>query len=113
MVFEHARLQRERKSIQEMISIYCRGQHTVGEETCRECDELLAYAFQRLARCPYQEKKPTCARCSIHCYKPDMRARVRQMMRYSGPRMIIHHPLLAFQHMLDSITRAVMQKKGK
>jgi len=108
---EHKRIQRERKTIQAMIGIYCRSKHVVGQGLCAECNDLLCYAFARLDKCPFQADKPTCAKCSIHCYKPDMRARVRQVMRFSGPRMIIHHPVLAFQHMLDSVLRASKRQK--
>ena len=35
-----------------------------------------------------------------HCYKPEMRERIRQVMRYSGPRMITKHPVAAIRHLL-------------
>ena len=38
---------------------------------CEECRRFLDYAERRLEKCPYGEAKPTCARCPIHCYKPD------------------------------------------
>ncbi|MFW2365981.1 MAG: nitrous oxide-stimulated promoter family protein, partial [Desulforhopalus sp.] len=50
----------------------------------------------------FQQDKPTCGNCTIHCYKQDMRDKVRKVMRYSGPKMIRFHPLLAFFHLLDS-----------
>jgi len=37
----------------------------------------------------------------VHCYKPAMRENIRAVMRYSGPRMISHHPLMAIQHLID------------
>lgn len=104
---EHPRLARERRTILAMQVIYCREQHGRSENTlCPECQGLYDYAMQRLKHCPYQESKPTCANCPIHCYKPDMRERVRRMMRYSGPRMIFRHPWLAFAHLLDGRKRA-------
>lgn len=30
-----------------------------------------------------------------------MRERVKQVMRYAGPRMMLKHPLLALQHLFD------------
>jgi len=89
-----------------MIDIYCRGRHHPAEALCAECQELSAYALQRIDRCPYQEDKPTCAKCPIHCYKPAMREQVRQVMRYAGPRMLLYHPLLAISHYVDEMTRA-------
>ena len=31
--------------------------------------------------------------------KPEMREKIRQVMRYSGPRMIFHHPIAALRHL--------------
>jgi hypothetical protein len=68
---------------------------------CSECAELLAYARLRLAKCRYGVDKPTCANCETHCYKPATRERVRVVMRYSGPRMLKLHPVLAVAHLVD------------
>jgi predicted amidophosphoribosyltransferase len=98
---ESGRLARERKTIEVMIKLYCEGQHGNSEELCPSCTELLHYANQRLDRCPFQADKPTCAQCTVHCYKPEMRARVRAVMRYSGPRMLRRRPVLALLHLFD------------
>jgi len=100
----HPRIVRERKTIQVMIRLYCRQQHAQPRQEnslCFECQELLEYANARLERCPFQEGKTTCAKCPVHCYKPAMRERVRQVMRYAGPRMLLHHPMMAIRHLLD------------
>ena len=101
----HSRLQRERHTISLMIEIYCRGNHRPAEALCGDCQALVAYAMQRVDKCPFQADKPTCAKCPIHCYKPDMRERVRQVMRYAGPRMLIYHPVLAVRHYIDEYAR--------
>jgi hypothetical protein len=98
------RLQRERHTIGVMIEIYCHGHHHPDARLCTDCRALYDYAMLRIDKCPYQDDKPTCAKCSIHCYKPAMRAQVRQVMRYAGPRMVIYHPRLAIQHDLDEMT---------
>ena len=95
------RLARERRTISIMIRVYCQAQHTPAGDLCAECAELEAYALQRIEKCPFGWRKPTCAKCPIHCYKPAMRERVRQVMRYAGPRMLIRHPKLAVLHMFD------------
>ncbi len=94
-------LKRERHTIQVMIGIYCRGQHRPKEALCADCRALLDYALQRIEKCPFQADKPTCANCTIHCYKPLMREQVRRVMRYAGPRMMVRHPILALRHGLD------------
>lgn len=84
-----------------MFSIYCQAKHGTRKELCISCQELADYSFNRLDRCPFQEGKTTCANCTIHCYKPDMRSRIRAVMRYSGPRMLLFHPILTVWHYLD------------
>ncbi len=95
------RMDRERRTIEAMVRIYCRDHHATGGEPCHECSGLREYAFLRLERCRYQDGKPTCANCPVHCYKPEMRERVREVMRYSGPRMLLRHPYLAIAHLRD------------
>jgi predicted amidophosphoribosyltransferase len=95
-----SRIQRESQTIEVMISLYCRHQHRA-QDLCPDCRELLAYAQKRLEKCPFQEGKTACGKCPVHCYKPEMRARVRQVMRYSGPRMIYSHPVTAIRHLID------------
>ena len=100
------RLAREERTIAEMVGMYCRDHH--GEVAardehglCPECAELMAYARLRLDKCRYGTDKPTCAKCTTHCYRPAMRDRVREVMRYSGPRMLKRHPVLAVAHLVD------------
>ncbi len=101
------RLSRERKTLEAMIRLRCRDVHRPeGGGLCGECRDLLRYAEGRLAKCPFGEEKPTCARCPVHCYRPEMRERIREVMRYAGPRMIREHPWLALMHMLDGFRKA-------
>ena len=94
------RINREQLTVKAMIQIYCKKQHHA-TEMCDDCSELLAYAFKRLSKCPYQEKKPTCAKCPIHCYKKEMREKIQTVMRFSGPRMPLRHPVLSVYHLMD------------
>ncbi len=95
------RMAREARTIEAMIQIYCHDKHaTRGDTLCESCQGLLSYAGLRLNKCPYQENKTTCAKCPTHCYKPERREAVRQVMRYAGPRMLWKHPYLAIMHLL-------------
>ncbi len=94
------RIARESRTVACMVSLYCRHRHH-RRALCPACRELLEYARERLSKCPFQEAKTTCARCPVHCYRPEMRARIREVMRYSGPRMLTHHPSLAVRHLID------------
>ena len=94
------RRRREHRTMEAMIAMYCRHYHG-HEGVCPACAELEDYAFRRLERCVFGDAKPTCANCTVHCYNDEMRERVRVMMRWSGPRMLLRHPFLAITHMLD------------
>lgn len=75
--------------LEEFVGLYCGGQHhSSNGELCADCRDLLDYAMQRLERCP-QDPKPACKHCEIHCYKPAYREKVREVMRYSGKRLIL------------------------
>jgi predicted amidophosphoribosyltransferase len=99
----HPRMVREQKTVEAMIALYCRGQHGSQHGLCEACAALQEYTRQRLHKCPYQEGKTTCARCPLHCYRPEMREKIRAVMRYSGPRMLVRHPVMALRHMLDRL----------
>jgi hypothetical protein len=99
---EAARLAREKRTIEAMVQIYCRDRHATRGALCPECQSLYDYAVCRLDRCPYGSEKTTCAGCPTHCYKPAMRAQVKEVMRYAGWRMLFRRPILALLHMLDA-----------
>lgn len=87
----------EQSLLREMIALYCRGTH---KETslCPSCCALLHYAQERSAKCPHMKTKTFCSNCKTHCYKPEMREKIRSVMRYAGPRMLFHHPILLLRH---------------
>lgn len=94
------RIRREKLTVDKMINLYCRAYHKTDKD-CHECHDLRQYAFSKLDTCPFGIKKPICANCKLHCYNNPMRKKIRDVMRYAGPRMIFHHPFLALMHVLD------------
>uniref|UniRef100_UPI0040293CD1 nitrous oxide-stimulated promoter family protein n=1 Tax=Collinsella intestinalis TaxID=147207 RepID=UPI0040293CD1 len=118
--------EREQEIVSQMIALYCKGNHSAhrsapprergGEmqqvrkgaalrerrDLCPECTELEAYAHARSEHCPFMEEKTFCSNCTVHCYRPEMRERIRTVMRYAGPRMLFHHPVMAIRHMIES-----------
>lgn len=89
----------EFKTVSHMVYLYCQKHHQ-GSPICEQCQELIDYAEVRLDRCPYGQAKPACNRCPIHCYKPEPKQAMKAVMRYAGPRMLIHHPILAIRHLI-------------
>ena len=98
-------LKQEYKTMETMIRMYCKKFHSCDKNLCQECSDLLKYAEERLNNCKFGENKPTCDTCTIHCYKPDMREKVREAMRYAGPRMIYKHPIMGFRHLFRKMKK--------
>lgn len=94
--------QKEISVVREMISLYCRHTHKI-EHLCRKCEELYQYAKSRSEHCPFMKDKTFCSNCKVHCYEPQMRERIRTVMRYAGPRMILYHPGMALWHLYTTI----------
>lgn len=101
---------REQRVVAEMIALYCRKKHGTKRkgELCPDCRTLCGYAQARSEHCPFMEKKTFCSNCRVHCYKADMRERIREVMRFSGPRMLLYHPGMALWHLISS-----KQEKGR
>ena len=123
MANRHPRMAREHKTVEAMLDIYCRGhhgrrhhgrsQHELASGLCEDCEVLRDYAHQRLQSCPYREGKTTCAKCPIHCYRPQMRSRIRAVMRYAGPRMLYRDPLMALHHLIDGFRKEpIVSREG-
>jgi hypothetical protein len=105
----------------DFTGIYCRGVHRAAARAplvsdgvdagvygrkapvvCDECAGLLRYAEQRRAFCP-KDPKPFCSNCDTHCYKPAMREHMRDVMRYSGPRSMLHgYAVQGIRHLIEN-----------
>lgn len=109
-----SRIDREKVTIRFMIELYCTRHHLAANKgsgwaeqnprLCHKCEELYAYALTRLDKCPFQNAKPTCGGCRIHCYRPEHKSQIQVVMRYAGPRMLLKHPVLAMAHLLDTFS---------
>ncbi len=111
----------------DFTAMYCRGRHrgrprspltSAGTElgvyrghvpaVCEECAELLRYGERRRVFCP-KHPKPFCSHCDTHCYRPEMRERMRDVMRYAGPRSLFtRHAADGVRHVLEGLR---MKKK--
>ncbi|VDR36142.1 Nitrous oxide-stimulated promoter [Alistipes sp. cv1] len=84
-----------------MIRLYCRRKEK-NAVLCEDCRELLTYSHKRLDLCRYGNKKGACKKCPTHCYASAFREKIREVMRFSGPRLILHYPLAAIRHIFIS-----------
>ena len=106
-------IKNELRILMEFVELYCRDGHkgcekkktvidgvdTKGPHLCAECSELIGYAARRRVNCPL-DPKPACRKCHVHCYRKDFRDRIREVMAYSGRRMILRGRLAYMGHFL-------------
>lgn len=97
MNLEKKRL-REQATVTRMVAIYCRAHH--GSSLCPDCQALADYARRRSQECPKLAEKTFCLYCSSPCYGPKEREQIRRVMKYSGPRLLWHQPILSLKHLL-------------
>lgn len=112
------KLRKDLRRLGLFIELYCDGHHgredrrtvrlkqfevtsILGRELklCPECTRLLAHAFVKRAHCPY-DPKPACKHCPSHCYHAAYRAKIREVMRYSGTRFLFRGRLDFLAHLL-------------
>lgn len=105
------RREREKRTISQMVALYCADHHEqakrtetahCGEAVCPECAAIDSYAVLRTERCRKMDVKTSCEQCGNHCYKPEERERIRAVMRYAGPRMLKKHPVAAIRHLMGT-----------
>ena len=58
------------------------------------------YAKTRSDKFPFTETKTFCSNCKVHCYSPEMRKKIRAVMRFSGPPMLMCHPACVLRHLI-------------
>lgn len=114
----NADIYRDLKTLALFIDLYCRRHHKQAAKTpvglkghdvaavagraislCPACTKLLAHAFVKRARCP-MDPKPMCKHCPNHCYHPDYRAQIRQVMKSSGRYLVLTGRLDYLWHLL-------------
>ena len=106
------------KTLALFIDLYCRYKHPESPRTqvdlrthdvkliagktvvlCPECTKLLAHAFVKRSHCP-MHPKPMCKHCPSHCYHPTYRAQIREVMKFSGRKMLLSGRLDYLFHLL-------------
>lgn len=105
--------QKEIDMVSEMIQLYCKRKHKNLYHNgilCDECQELMDYSIARTTRCPFMESKTFCSNCKVHCYSSDMREKIRDVMKFSGPRMMLVHPVICIWHVITSSAEKLKRK---
>ena len=100
----------EKDTFRKITMMYCNAKHnTKNNGRCSDCLSLLDYAEQRIDKCVYGDNKPVCSKCQVHCYRPTMREKIKEIMQYSGPRMLFKSPILSIRYMYRKIFKSNIQ----
>ncbi len=102
MTLFKTRIDREKQTVGAMIRLYCKLKHGSNGGLCGDCQFMWDYVQLKLGKCPFHDDKPTCLNCTIHCYKPAEKEKIREIMKFTGPKMLLYHPLLAMFHLFEN-----------
>ena len=106
------RREMEKESLTMMTEIYCNGNHNTAKgELCDRCSEFVKYACERTDKCPFMETKTFCSACKIHCYNKEWRPYVKEVMKYAGPRIMLHHPVVGTLHGIVTLNQKMKARK--
>ena len=111
-------LTRDLKTLTLFIRVYCKHKHSSANrqpvelvthdvqrlagrpvELCEDCRKLLTHALVKRSNCA-MEPKPMCKHCPNHCYHPTYRAKIRDVMKFSGRRLVLTGRLDYLFHLL-------------
>ena len=98
-----SRIESEKQIVTAMIKVYCHKKHQHKNSLCVECEDLNNYALKRLSYCRHGESKGFCSNCQTHCYAPQYKEKIKQVMRFSGPWMLLYYPIIAIRHLVEDI----------
>jgi len=94
------------KVVVEFVSLYCQNKHSARARLktelppelaillakdvalCNDCSDLLSYGIRKREKCPL-DPKPACKNCHVHCYSGEYRAKIKEIMAYSGRKMVL------------------------
>jgi hypothetical protein len=109
-------LRKDLRTLALFIRIYCRAHHEsrnqvnirgfdlkeiTGKslELCPQCANLLHHAFVKRQHCTY-DPKPACKDCPSHCYAKTYRQKIREVMRFSGRKLLLSGRLDYIFHLI-------------
>ena len=103
------RAKQDRATLSAMGGIYCKAHHASVPKNedglCQDCQEVVNYALLRAGVCPTGHKG-NCQDCKTPCYAPDMRSKIKELMAYAAPRMLVRHPVLSLDYLKKKICRS-------
>ncbi len=106
------------KTLLTFVSIFCKHQHDAEPKTrlslkthdidalagravhlCPQCSRLATHALIKRTNCP-MAPKPSCKSCPVHCYHATFREEMKEVMRFSGRKLLFSGRLDYLLHLL-------------
>lgn len=105
------------QTLMRFVEIFCREKHNGGKAPfpsklfdlgkiprkeillCPDCDRLLTYGLTMRMRCPH-DPKPMCKKCETQCYHGEYKAKIREVMKFSGMYLVKHGRVDMLYHYL-------------
>ncbi len=98
--------EKDRRTLQAIGRIYCQGNHAErGKDVAGMCSECGAAIEQTLARaeaCPHGHEG-NCQDCATPCQRGEAQERIKAIMRYAAPRMLVRHPLMTLEYLRKKV----------
>jgi len=103
------------RTLAKFVAVFCRKKHDADKtpfsmkqidlsaiglkeaSLCTDCARLLRYGLMMRLKCPH-DPKPMCKECETQCYQGDYKARIREIMKFSGMYLVKHGRLDLLYH---------------
>lgn len=98
---ENTHVDKDRQTLEAIGRIFCSAHHNEARDSeglCPSCRATIDATLERAAACPYGHET-NCEDCRVHCQRGEAQARIREIMRYSAPRMAVRHPLMTMEYL--------------
>lgn len=98
---------KDRKTLEAIGFIYCDAHHDGPKDDaslCPSCREAVETTLERTQRCP-NNHDGNCQDCDIKCQRGAAQERIKEIMRYSAPRMLLRHPFMTFAYLRKKLRK--------
>lgn len=98
---KNTHVDKDRRTLEAIGRIFCSNHHEGVKDAaglCPSCRSTIDDTLERAAACPYGHDT-NCEDCHVHCQRGEAQVRIREIMRYSAPRMAIQHPVMTLEYL--------------
>lgn len=103
----HSEANKDLKTLEAIGRIYCSAHHDGEKDAaglCPSCREAVDATIARVEACPFGHEG-NCQDCTVHCQRGEAQQRIREIMAYSAPRMLLRHPAMTARYLAKKLKR--------